>query len=240
MSFQYVAARLMRKASPAWLIRSLMRRRLLLKPGAETRDPGVAVQGYLDALAEANRSISGQDVLIFGYGGRFAVGESLATAGAKRVTLFDPFARPEGASPSDRRVVLTDELPLRNFDLVFSWSVLEHVRDLQETVIRLAGLTAASGLQVHFVDLRDHYFKQPFAMLCYSERAWRRLNPPSNLNRARLPDYRRAFGACFGEVTVTVLNRDPAALAGMRHRIRQEFLHGEEDDVTLIRLVARP
>ena len=62
----------------------------------------------------------------------------------------------------------------------------------------LAGLTAAGGLNIHFVDLRDHFFRYPFEMLHYSEAAWRRwLNPTSNHNRYRVWDYRRVFEAAF-------------------------------------------
>ena len=48
-----------------------------------------------------------------------------------------------------------------------------------------AGLAPASGvasatiraMDEKNIDLRDHFFKYPFGMLCYSERSWRRLLP---------------------------------------------------------------
>ena len=55
-------------------------------------------------------------------------------------------------------------------DLVLSNSVLEHVQDVDATIKALAALTDSNGMQIHFIDLRDHYFKYPFEMLCYSDK----------------------------------------------------------------------
>ena len=83
-------------------------------------------------------------------------------------------------------------------DLVLSTSVYEHLDDVDGITQALAKLTAPDGAQLHFVDLRDHYFKYPFEMLKFSEAVWRNfLNPTSNLNRFRLPDYRRIFEKLF-------------------------------------------
>jgi len=60
----------------------------------------------------------------------------------------------------------------------------------------LARLTRPGGMHLHYVDMRDHFFKYPFEMLTYSKQTWQSwLNPTSNLNRYRIPDYRRAFEA---------------------------------------------
>jgi hypothetical protein len=37
-----------------------------------------------------------------------------------------------------------------------------------------AALTRPDGLHLHFVDLRDHFLKYPFEVLCYSEGVWKR------------------------------------------------------------------
>jgi hypothetical protein len=105
----------------------------------------------------------------------------------------------------------------------------------------LAGLTKPEGIHIHYVDLRDHFFKYPFEMLRFSEGTWRRwLNPSSNHNRYRLWDYRRAFQACFGQVEIQILTREEEAFRKLLPRIRPEFLSGnlEEDAVGLIQVVA--
>ncbi|HVN16439.1 MAG TPA: hypothetical protein VMT73_11910, partial [Anaerolineales bacterium] len=102
-------------------------------------------------------------------------------------------------------------------------------------------LTRPSGLHIHFVDLRDHFFKYPFEMLCYSKSVWYGwLNPSSNHNRYRVWDYRRAFEESFGRVELTILERDEAEFQKARPRIRPEFISGKlkDDSVTLIRVIA--
>ena len=54
-------------------------------------------------------------------------------------------------------------------DLVFSSSVYEHLDDLKGITSALVSLTAPGGAHLHFIDLRDHYFRYPFEMLCYSD-----------------------------------------------------------------------
>jgi hypothetical protein len=53
-------------------------------------------------------------------------------------------------------------------------------------------------------------------------------------------DYRRVFEEHFQKVAIEVLERNEAAFARVRHRIRPEFLTGnlQDDSVTLILLVA--
>jgi hypothetical protein len=49
------------------------------------------VTRYVKILSQHGRSIKGQCVLVFGYGGRFAVGVELLKQGAARVVLCDHF-----------------------------------------------------------------------------------------------------------------------------------------------------
>jgi len=121
-------------------------------------------------------------------------------------------------------------------DLVLSSSVYEHLDDVEGITEALATHTVAGGAQLHFIDLRDHFFKYPFEMLCYSEATWSNwLNPTSNHNRYRLLDYERVFKTYFQEVKVKVTGSDPAAFEKARRRIRPEFLSGDPaiDAVTL-------
>ncbi len=248
----------------------LLHRRIFIKPGLETLSPAKGAQRFLDALEATGRGLRGRRVLIFGYGGGFGVGLELLRAGAGHVVLLDPYAvQPASVnravaanghpylSLSGHEVVPNPEwltvihLPLdryladggRSVDLVFSNSVLEHVDNLSGVVPELARVTAPGGEQFHFIDLRDHFFKHPFEMLCHSEKVWRRfLNPGSNLNRLRMPDYQGLFSRSFAKVTVEPLASDIAAFRAVRARIRPEFLTGDEtrDAVTRIFLRASP
>jgi hypothetical protein len=126
-------------------------------------------------------------------------------------------------------------------DVVISSSVYEHLEDVEGITRALAGLTRPDGIQIHYVDLRDHFFKYPFEMLRFSEGTWRRwLNPSSNHNRYRLWDYRRAFQACFEHVEIEVLSSEEEAFRNVMPHLRPEFVSGNmaEDAVGVIQVVA--
>jgi SAM-dependent methyltransferase len=229
----------------------------------------VAVTRYTEALRHKGAALKGKRVLVFGYGGRFDIGLGLLEAGAGHVALCEKHVVPDDTHnvtllqrysahlfldrgrPRPRPELMTllqaDIREVRPssdfppFDLVLSNSVYEHLDDVEGITGALAALTRPDGLHLHFVDLRDHFFKYPFEMLCYSEDAWRNwLNPTSNHNRFRLWDYRRVFEKYFEIVELEVIERDEASFERTRPRIRAEFISGnlQEDCVTLIGLAA--
>jgi len=272
MNLQYILSRFARHSMPDSAARFLLRRGWIIRPGMETRFPEQALQRYLQRLGEQQVSVAGKRVLVFGYGGNFALGCGLLRAGAGHVVLSDKFAppdeennrkllpdyadylidtpagirtRPEYLTLSDDDIVeMADLGSLQPVDLVLSNSVYEHLSDVDQITKALARLTKTAGVQLHFVDLRDHYFKFPFEMLTYSEKTWRNwLNPTSNLNRNRLLDYQKIFERYFNQVDISVLERDLDSYHKVEHRIRSEFLTGnpEIDSVTLIQIfVANP
>jgi len=260
----YLVLRVIRRHLPNRVVRLLLQRRIFIKPGLETLAPTAGAQRFLGALEAASLDLHGCRVLIFGYGGGFGVGLELLRAGARHVVLLDPYAVPLAAV--NRRLAANGDpylslsgsevrpnpdwltvvnLPLGRYladggqpvDLVFSNSVLEHVQDLDRVVPELAQVTASHGEQFHFVDLRDHFFKHPFEMLCHSEKVWRGfLNPGSNLNRLRTRDYGRLFSRSFARVTMQPLATDIPAFRAARPRIRPEFLTGDETQDAVTRL----
>ncbi len=268
MNLPYLLPRLARHFLPERLVRFLLLRSLIIRPGLETIDPQAAIRRYTDVLDAGGFELKGRRVLVFGYGGRFDLGVGLLEAGAGHVVLVEKYAPPDDAHntgllpkygtfltleegrprPDPVRMTLLEAdihavrpADLAPVDLVLSNSVYEHLDDVDGITRALAALTKPHGWHVHFVDLRDHFFKYPFEMLCYSERAWRGwLNPSSNHNRFRLSDYRRAFEKYFDRLDIEVLARDEAAFQKARPRIRPEFVSGDPqaDSVTLIRITA--
>ncbi len=269
MNIQYLFLRLVRHFIPESIARFLLKHRWIIRPGLESSDPLAAVDQYIKALAHYGRSIKGQRVLVFGYGGRFAVGVELLKQGASHVVLCDHFVlldqernlellskygdyllvenneimpRPEYITLRHgdiRDAKVQAEIPA--VDLVLSTSVYEHLDDVNGITAALAKLSAPQGTHLHFVDLRDHYFKYPFEMLAYSQSLWRNfLNPTSNLNRFRLTNYREVFNTYFQKVDIAVLKRQEDEFRLVRSRIRPEFLSGDEtvDSVTLIHVFA--
>ncbi len=270
MPWDYLLLRFLRRRLPAGLVRALLRRGLGLQPGLETRAPLEAVARYEAVLREHGHDWRGRRVFILGYGGYLGVAVEILCRGAAHVTVCDPYARldprrnarlaqqsayaayfqPPNAHPRPevitvyhedvRRLAAQSRMPPA--DLVLSNSVYEHLDDVEGITAALARLTRPSGMHVHFIDLRDHFFRYPFEMLTFSEKIWRRwLNPTSNLNRWRLPAYERVFRRHFAQVEVRILARDVTAFRRARSRIRPEFLTGDEaiDAVTHIVVVAQ-
>ena len=265
MNLPYLIPRLVRHFLPEKLVRTLLLRNIIIHPGLETDNPLAAVKRYVDVLSERGLSFQGKRVLVFGYGGRFDIGFGLLKAGAAHVILCDKYAPPdevhnqrvfasqekyffmekEGLRPRPEWITLL-EADIRDaqatrqiepVDFVISSSVYEHLDDVEGITRALAKLTKPDGLHVHYVDLRDHYFKYPFEMLRFSEHTWRTwLNPSTNHNRYRLWNYRDAFKACFAQVEVKILTREEDAFRKLLPRIRPEFVSGnlEEDAVGVI------
>ena len=268
-SLLYLIPRLIRHYLPDRVVRVLLERSLIIHPGLETSKPETAVQRYLQMLALKDIAIGGKRVMVFGYGGNYAVGCGLLHAGAGHVVLCERVGFPESrrnvkllaqydqylssthgsVTPNPayftrvhgdiRQVAGQRSTPL--VDLVLSSSVFEHLDELKGVTSALVSLTAPGGAHLHFIDLRDHYFRYPFEMLCYSEHTWQRwLNPGSNLNRCRLPFYRHLFEGFFNKVDLEIQTTDPQGFEHARRRIRPEFLTGDAqiDAVTKIIVAA--
>jgi len=256
----YWLMRTLRRATPQRAVDLLLDRGIYLKPGADTSEPARVAREYAERVAAHGLSLRGKTVCVVGYGGSVGIGLQLLEQGAATVVLQDPFAstrraRDRSLDPAlrdkygpDRLVLVHEQLDAwarrhpATVDVIVSNSVLEHVADVPGVVAACAALTAPGGLNIHLVDLRDHYFKYPFEMLCYSEPTWRRwLNASNNLNRWRLPDHERAFRAAFAHVDVTVVEHLRDEFRRARPRIRPEFLTGDEsiDAATGLRIEAR-
>ena len=254
---------------PEKLTRFLLLHSIIISAGLETSDPQAAVRRYIDLLNGRRQTFDEKRVLVFGYGGRFDVGLAIMEAGAKHVVLCDKYAPPDDPHNAGllqkypAHLFLDDGRPrprpehmtllqadirevhpsadLPPFDIVVSSSVYEHLDDVGGITRALAALTRPNGLHIHYVDLRDHFFKYPFEMLHYSEKVWFGfLNPTSHHNRFRLWDYRRVFEKYFEDVKIEILERNEAAFEKARPRIRPEFISGnlQDDSVTLILVVA--
>jgi hypothetical protein len=269
VNFNYLLLRLVRHFMPEGLARFLLKRRWIIKPGLESTDPFAASARYVEALSVRGASIKGKRVLVFGYGGRFAVGVDLLERGASHVVLCDHIVllddernrellpaygryllvKQDRAQPRSEFITMVHgdirvesvHKQISEVDVVLSTSVFEHLDDVPGITNALAKLTVSDGVHLHFVDLRDHYFKYPFEMLKYSESVWKNfLNPTSNLNRLRLNDYQRVFVSNFSSVEFEVLERLTDEFRKARGQIRAEFKTGNEsvDAVTLISVFA--
>jgi SAM-dependent methyltransferase len=269
LNLPYLIPRLIRHFMPEKLVRTLLLRNIVIQSGLETNNPFAAIQRYTEVLSNHGVSFHGKRVLVFGYGGRFDIGFGILKEGAAHVILCDKYAPPDenhnlrmfgaeekyfamekkGLRPRPEWMSLLeadisevyDSKSIPPVDIVISSSVYEHLNDVEGITRALAGLTKPDGIHLHYVDLRDHFFKYPFEMLRFSESIWRRwLNPSSNHNRYRLWDYRRVFQSCFERVEIEVLSREEEAFRKIMPHLRPEFVTGnmDEDAVGTIQVVA--
>ncbi|HEX7556551.1 MAG TPA: methyltransferase domain-containing protein [Leptolinea sp.] len=269
MNISYILLRLVRHFLPERITRALLLRGLIIRPGLETRSPKEAAVRYQRDLQTMGIDIQGKDILIFGYGGRFALGCNLLKLGARHVTLCEFAAHPDETAnaallpefkkylahqsdktfPREEWITLLQgdirelvfHADIRKADIVCSTSVFEHLTDPDGILDALVNITSPDGIQIHYIDLRDHFFKFPFEMLTYSPVIWKTwLNPTSNLNRWRLPAYEKLFHQRFEQVDVQVFERNLPAWDTISARILPEFITGDPqvDAVTQIRVFA--
>lgn len=264
LNIPYLLPRIFRRFVPHSVMRFMLLRGIM-RPGYETRNPAGAVKRYVDVIASRGLSLKGKRILLFGYGGRFDIGFGLLKEGAAHIILSDKFALPDelhnrnlfgvedqyffavsgGLRPRPEWMTISQDdiraARIEPVDFILSNSVYEHLDDVEGVTRALAALAKPDGVNIHFVDLRDHYFKYPFEMLKFSEAAWKRwLNPPSNHNRYRLWDYRRAFSASYEKVDIEILFREEETFRKLMPQIRPEFISGNmlEDAATKIQVIA--
>ena len=268
MNLPYVTLRLIRHFLPdSWVV-FLKNRNILVQPGLETHSPFKAVEHHRQVLTRHGLELANKKVMVFGYGGNLSIGCELLNAGAGMVFLVEQkgfkddfdirkisqnypgcFIDQSGKTipnPGKMRLFHDDlenimqRSDYEKVDLVLSNSVFEHVREPLPVAVQLAKMTKAQGSQLHFIDLRDHYFKYPFEMLCYRDQTWNRwLNPTSHLNRLRIHNYREIFQQAFRHVEIVMDASDKDNYLASLNRIKPEFISGnpEEDSATLIHVV---
>ncbi|MEW5871975.1 MAG: methyltransferase domain-containing protein [Chloroflexota bacterium] len=269
MFFKYTLPRLIRRFIPTPIFRLMLHQQWFLLSGAETRIPRFAFERYQRTVLAAGHTLQGKRVMVFGYGGTYVLGCMLLQAGAAHVVLCDKYTSPDdyynknllpefsqyltqnagriAPKPEYLTVLrmdvceLAESADFRPVDLIFSSSVLEHLDDVDHTIQALAAITHPDGLNLHFINLQDHLFRYPFQMLTYSEESWRKwLNPPSNLNRFRVPAYLSVFEKHFGHVDSAITQRDLKAFEQIRPDILPEFLTGDDqvDSATRLQVLA--
>ena len=268
-NLKYIIPRVIRHFSPEAAVNFLLKHSLIIQPGLETLSPEKAVERYIEKLKLHKLSLVGKRVMVFGYGGNLTIGCLLLKAGARQLVLCEREGflyenHLENLSKQYSKYLMkeTDRYTLNpqyialyhgdivklaanksfeKIDLVLSTSVFEHLKEPETVTNSLAQLTSPTGSHLHFIDLRDHFFKYPFEMLCYSNATWERwLNPTSNLNRLRIFDYHNSFNRHFSKIEIVAEERDMDNFSLSHARIQKQFISGddEKDSITQIHLVA--
>jgi len=209
--------------------------------------------------------INPQDKVIFEVGsGRYArLGLRLLNKGAKKIKAIDLYAVP--LSNKKHRLILNQDIRDLSLsvdilsrlevstgdaslddclmddaaDIIFSISVLEHIRDPKALYHQCYKWLKPGGIMVHSIDFRDHEnFQKPFQMLQFSDKTWRLfLNPPGgcHLNRWRIGEHITAIKeAGFVEVRKIPLTEDHLGLAKLRTHLNERFAKMSDDDLATL------
>jgi SAM-dependent methyltransferase len=181
---EYVALRLARRfVFTERILKRVGRLVPYYRANANEVDARPVIELYERAVERSGRRLPANPAILeFGSGATNSVGYALAghrLAGAHgRIVLFEPFASldeaadrrhrvdlPPGIAQRVQRISMLQRVASGSVDLVLSHSVLEHVREPASTIAELDRVMAPSGIMVHVIDYRDHFFKYPFHFL---------------------------------------------------------------------------
>ena len=89
------------------------------------------------------------------------------------------------------------EAEVKDVDFIFSNSVLEHIRNVEDNIKAMSLCLNKNGYMLHNIDLRDHYnFNKPFLFYKYSDNTWNKYLTKEGIsytNRWRYDDFMKRF-----------------------------------------------
>lgn len=89
------------------------------------------------------------------------------------------------------------EANIRNIDFIFSNSVLEHIKSVEDNIRAMSLCLNKNGYMLHNIDLRDHYNSNtPFLFYKYSDKIWNKYLTKEGIsytNRWRCDDFVKTF-----------------------------------------------
>jgi SAM-dependent methyltransferase len=139
------------------------------------------------------------------------------------------------------RISNMKQLKNQSVDLILSYSVLEHVKELPELFGELKRVLKKDGHMIHFVDYRDHFFKYPLHFLQFSDKTWDMLFNPGDLPRYRLDDHLTLFHDYGFFIEVLDKEFDHYEYEKIKNHIFRRFKDYHEERVSVLKaaLIAR-
>jgi hypothetical protein len=117
---------------------------------------------------------------------------------------------------------------------IFTNSVLEHVTDVTSLLKDCYDLLIDSGIMIHYIDLRDHYFKKPFEMLKFSKKTWKFFFDPGHLNRMRASDYIKIHEKLgMNILELKIIKKDLNTLEKEYNKIHPNFKKYDKNDLAI-------
>lgn len=207
------------------------------------------IDSYWQYCQMTGINLTGRKILEIGTGSTNATGYEIAARGKNTYWGYEPFrpldkrmdnrllldvcerynCKAKDIKPRVKRVDNTENIHDNTVDIVFSYSVLEHVKDLIELFCELKRLLKDDGCMIHVVDYRDHFFKYPFHFLQFSEKIWNSLFNPGDLPRHRLDDHKEAFSNCGFSVEIISKEYAENEYKKIRHHLNSRYKNSEPD-----------
>ncbi len=174
-------------------------------------------------LKKKNISIKDKTILELGPGNSYINAYNFIAKGAKKVILVDKYPRYIKTKKQktfiereldfiknkygfkkrffeDKIEIIAKELTeveVTGVDLIYSISVLEHIKDVMQNIKKCCGVLKKGGFMFHSIDMRDHYnFNRPFLFYKYSDKIWDNYLTKEGLsytNRWRFEDFKKEF-----------------------------------------------
>jgi SAM-dependent methyltransferase len=253
MAFQnaeYISLRLVR--------RFLVRDTWLLRIGAlvpfyrvnrNQADPLSVADDYARLLQASEYSPVGKRILEVGVGRtNSSAYELTARFAPKSVHAFEPYVgysmredakllgsiadrhhrSPQSLASQVLRLNTLKSLPDQSIDLVLSSSVLEHVSEPLGLFRELRRVLASSGVMLHIVDYRDHFFKYPYHFLRFRKKTWNRWLNPGDLPVWRIYDHIEQLEAAGFTVRTLEAVRDLPEYAKIAESVSSDYRRGDE------------
>lgn len=157
-----------------------------------------------------------------------------------------PMARSRCENPMDRveisrRLWEDTGIPDNSVDVIFSHSVLEHVRLPHAVLAESYRILRPAGWLISGIDLRDHFFRYPWEMLKYSTRQWNALTTRSGgsgyMNRWRAGDWERELETNGFLVRMQRRESFDAAILDERPLLDPQFQHLPDDELMTSKIV---
>ena len=208
------------------------------------QDPAKGRELFETYAAMLPEPITESSVLELGPGRGTSLMRAACELGVGAYSAFDvePYLTPADL-PDPRIDYRTDPSgrfpwPPDTFDVVWSHSVMEHVREPRGLQVAVFEMLRPGGIQIADIDFVDHYQDRHdparmYNMLRYSERLWHLMtsNRSSYTNRLRFTDWQRLFAEVGYEVVTCTPRIEPIPAESFRKVPYLAHL-GDEDLVT--------
>jgi SAM-dependent methyltransferase len=206
-------------------------------------NPELIAEQYGEMAGRYGIVLAGKQVLEIGSGATSATGYVLSARGCSSVYAYEPYARLNTRADEKmlaavakshtidagtitrktRRITRLSQISERSIDVVFSFSVLEHVRQPEQLFKEIKSALVPDGIMIHFVDYRDHFFKYPFHRLLFSRKTWARWLDPGDLPGWGLKDHKELLEKQGWTVMLEDIARDNVAFKKIRGALSADY-----------------